>query len=524
MLLKFNHRRELTVVSSYLDRLDRARLHLAHKYYLRCDGRDDAEQFNEAFDSLPRNPGGKVTATALQFNIATGLLMPNGASFVGQGPSTVLKRVAESAIHLINNADDSGGNNNLVLADMTLDANAAADALSGYHTVRFKRVDNVWIHHLTVLNSLHHAIQILAIDNDTDTIINNRIWIKDCRIEGSETGSGILVCCAEIVVMEGNNVKTVALDGLQVKTCKRAYFEKNTVIDASRHGIQESANKAVSSSDVFIVNNDLYNSGQYGIYASGGKTQISGGLVDTTVYDGVRVSGNDTVIKGVRVIGARRGILVYTAIGCTVSGNVSSANSQAGIELEDADRNTVTGNTCRDAGGAYPGISLVDSDKNEVSGNTCYGNTRGVDETGTSDYNHIHGNNVRDNDTAGVRRAGANTIVRDNPGSSIDDLIADPGDAGAISVAVSGHVLLVTGGAETRTMAIPSVTGTEIHLSLKTDGGDCVVTVAGPVNVAGNNTLTFDNESEHILLRAIDANGTLEWCVIANDGVGLSTV
>lgn len=109
-------------------------------------------------------------------------------------------------------------------------------------------------------------------------------------------------------------------------------------------------------------------------------------------------------------------------------------------------------------------------------------------------------------------------------GAASTDQITDPGDTGAIPVTASGWCALVTAAGETRTMAIPAAVGTEIHLFLKTDGGDCVVTVAGPVNVAGNNTLTFDNESEQIFLRGIDADGTLEWCVVANDGVGLTTV
>lgn len=103
--------------------------------------------------------------------------------------------------------------------------------------------------------------------------------------------------------------------------------------------------------------------------------------------------------------------------------------------------------------------------------------------------------------------------------------ITDPGDAGAIPVTVSGYCLLVTGGAETRTLAAPGAYGQVIDLFFKTDGGDCVVTVASPVNQTGNNTLTFADGGDHIrLVAGDDGAGTKEWRVVCNDGVALSTV
>lgn len=102
--------------------------------------------------------------------------------------------------------------------------------------------------------------------------------------------------------------------------------------------------------------------------------------------------------------------------------------------------------------------------------------------------------------------------------------ITDPGDAGAIPVTKSGVVAIVTGGGETRTLAIPTFLGQRITLCLDTDGGDAVVTVASAVNQTGNNTLTFSDAGEEISLHAISVGGTLAWRVSSNDGVVLSTV
>ena len=104
--------------------------------------------------------------------------------------------------------------------------------------------------------------------------------------------------------------------------------------------------------------------------------------------------------------------------------------------------------------------------------------------------------------------------------------IDDPGDAGAIPVTKTGvcPITSTEGGGETRTLAIPARVGQQITLTLDVDGGDVVVTVAAAVNVTGNNTLTLDNAGETITLIGTEVGGAKVWRVLANDGVGLSTV
>jgi len=102
--------------------------------------------------------------------------------------------------------------------------------------------------------------------------------------------------------------------------------------------------------------------------------------------------------------------------------------------------------------------------------------------------------------------------------------ILDPGNAGAIPVTASGSVPLVTGGAETRTLADASYPGQILNLYLKTDGGDCVVTSASPINQTGNNTMTFADVGDQLVLMAVEDGADIEWRVLANDGVALTTV
>ena len=108
--------------------------------------------------------------------------------------------------------------------------------------------------------------------------------------------------------------------------------------------------------------------------------------------------------------------------------------------------------------------------------------------------------------------------------SPFEHTLADPGNAGAIPVTDSGMVPIVTAGAETRTVANPAKAGLMLGLNMKTDGGDCVVTVAAAINATGNNTITLNDAGDVITLLSVANGGNFRWTVIANSGATLSTV
>lgn len=112
----------------------------------------------------------------------------------------------------------------------------------------------------------------------------------------------------------------------------------------------------------------------------------------------------------------------------------------------------------------------------------------------------------------------------DNGQVSTLNELADPGDGQAIPVTASVAVGLVTTGAETRTIAAPTFVGQEIALYFQVDGGDCVVTVAQPINVAGNNTITFADANDSVLLKAFYTGFVPRWRIVHNDGAALTTV
>lgn len=103
-----------------------------------------------------------------------------------------------------------------------------------------------------------------------------------------------------------------------------------------------------------------------------------------------------------------------------------------------------------------------------------------------------------------------------------DVLLTDPGNAGAIGVTRSGCVPIVTAGAETRTLAVPTFIGQMLTLFMKTDGGDCVVTVTGGMNVAGNTHATLNDVNDSLQLVGVSNGVTLVWRVSQNDGCTLA--
>lgn len=109
------------------------------------------------------------------------------------------------------------------------------------------------------------------------------------------------------------------------------------------------------------------------------------------------------------------------------------------------------------------------------------------------------------------------------PGS-LSTLVPDPGSSGAIPISKTGYVPLVSGGAETRTLAAPGAIGTELLIYFKTSGGNVVVTCSTTFNETGNNTITFSATGQAVRMVAVEEGSNLRWRCTTADGASLSTV
>lgn len=102
-------------------------------------------------------------------------------------------------------------------------------------------------------------------------------------------------------------------------------------------------------------------------------------------------------------------------------------------------------------------------------------------------------------------------------------VIADPGNAGAVPVALSGVCNMVSAGAETRTVAAPSFIGQTLALNCDTHVGDIVVTFAAAYNNVPDSTITYSAAGQVAYFEGVTIAGALTWRLVANVGAALST-
>jgi hypothetical protein len=99
-------------------------------------------------------------------------------------------------------------------------------------------------------------------------------------------------------------------------------------------------------------------------------------------------------------------------------------------------------------------------------------------------------------------------------------LIGDPGNGKYIGTTESGTCAIVTTGAETRKLAIPTRGGIEITLFFQTDGGNAVITSDTAINGQTNTIITMTAALDSITLRSVYTGTAWAWRVAWNDIVG----
>lgn len=251
------------------------------------------------------------------------------------------------------------------------------------------------------------------------------VWLIDNYVADNLVGDGIMVSTANVqdmhgVVIKGNRVSNNNTIGIYV-----AGDGVNYIYDVVVTGNVSSGNRDN------ILMTYCVDGVCNGNSASNNK-EDSGGLNGDGVvlHNCKRIACTGNACKGNRA----RGILLQDSNYCTVSGNVCYANNQAGlanvggIDLYNASKyNTVVGNDCCDA--AVPATQVYG-----VAENTG---------TDSPDSNLIMDNIVLGNLTAGVKRVGANTIIRNNLGFKTENAGNAVMGIGATTL-VANHGLAVT--------------------------------------------------------------------------------
>jgi len=99
--------------------------------------------------------------------------------------------------------------------------------------------------------------------------------------------------------------------------------------------------------------------------------------------------------------------------------------------------------------------------------------------------------------------------------------LLDGGDASIIGIdRFGGIVELETAGTETRTLADPVGSGLRATVRMRVDNGDCTVTAANGLNVAGNTTAVFADVGDLLDMVSVETAtaGVYRWEILANTG------
>ena len=227
-------------------------------------------------------------------------------------------------------------------------------------------------------------------------------------------------------------------------------------------------------------------------------------------------------------------ILVHTGAGAPSGDQGPAAIGKVGPAVQLYFRNDAASASAllyfsRDTGTTWVASQALDAELTALAGLTSAADKvpyfTGAGTASVADFTSTGRDVVASLSAAAVRTIIGLVIGTDVPSqsSSSSNVVADPGNAGAIPVNKGGFVPLVTAAAETRTLAIPTADGIILSLVLDTRvGGNCVVTSAQAINVAGNTVITLDTAGDSIHLRACTVAGVRRWRVVGNDGAVLS--
>jgi hypothetical protein len=241
------------------------------------------------------------------------------------------------------------------------------------------------------------------------TVANNVIYSSSTTQNAIHVGEN---SGCEDVNLEGN-VVIGGYYGINIlSNCLDVRVIGNIVRDTAERGIY-------ASSRALIANNQVKNFNGIGICVNADEVVVSNNVVDgrpnpSGQSDGIRseTGRNRVLIIGNYVSYCRtNGIWVRSNTGTRVIGNVVVNNSQRGA-------------------GSDSGIYISDSQYVLVQGNLCTDTQAtktqkyGINESGTSDYNFILDNDLRNNLTGPLSKVGANTVVKNNVGYDTENFKA----------------------------------------------------------------------------------------------------
>jgi len=259
--------------------------------------------------------------------------------------------------------------------------------------------------------SLESAISLLHSNNNTVTQndilhINGTVHPRGILVESSnftnivrnqvtDTGYGVLVQQSQRATVLGNNLSQCDDGAIWLLQAV-----ENRVLDNTITGSYETIHLTSSDENTISSNTVRYNRRGMELSHSSYNT-ITRNIVQGSHYWGIRLSAHSNHNE--------------------VSWNeVVNNEDESGIQLHEADGNTVTGNTVR--GNSPIGIYLRSSIHNEITDNNVSGSNQGI-QLGDSRCNTITGNTITENGVGiGLDDSGSNAIALNHVDGSLNSI------------------------------------------------------------------------------------------------------
>jgi hypothetical protein len=334
-----------------------------------------------------------------------------------------------------------------------------------------------------------------AASDDLDTIsggsTGSLVFVRaanDARTVVLKHGSGNLICPLgrDVVLAEDDDLALLFYDGGNWLVCplKMTAFPENWAFSA--------ASALTIASDAITVTQDKHSLETESAAASDNLATINGGSVGDVVYL--------YPVSDARTVVVKHG---SGNIQCPAGEDITLAEDDDFVLVQKVASSlwVVMAHKCLSSAGAGLGVAL---------GSTANG--KGASLVGIEDSGGLI-------TATTVEAALAEIVTRLST-----NVIADPGTGIAIPVTKSGEVRFTIGaGAETNTLAAPAFAGQRITLCVNTIGaGTRAVTCAQALNPTGNTIMTFNANTDLIILYGVTIGGTLKWRILLNESVALS--
>lgn len=315
----------------------------------------DQVQINAA---LTAAAGKKVVLLAGTYTADATILIPNNTTLTGVGKGTLVQLAdIDATDNLIENSDQAGTATGLVIRDLSLDGNKAANTGA---------ITQNGIYFVGGVGGSGGSI--------TDGATLQNLWIGNFETNGIEFHDSV------------SHSKVVG------------------VVSSNNDGAGMTVNSDPDSVNSTITGSRFQNNGSEGLRFTGWYNwTITGNVATGNTGNGFYVATSYTTVSGNTAKGnASNGFLISDTFSSTITGNTANGNSFAGIQLTNSNNNTVSGNTLTDNGSTVDnnGISVTTSDSNTITGN----NITDVSHSGTnyaititnagSDTNYLSNNSL----------------------------------------------------------------------------------------------------------------------------------